>query len=263
MTKLPLQWLPSQSKSNSVGSTVPYILTTPFVHFIEYVLHNVKVWWCLHEVILCTSSLLLSSSSASRKSRVTGSLKLMIWAESESKWSQRGRRHVRPISWNQSESEAPKLIVCVCSCPYTYFRTQVGMQQDIAIGVNSKGVAIGSELYKTNESKQRSDSHSHLFKSDISNRVLTHPVCRCLLFDFIDCNVDSHDSQDELVLQEEQIRKLLAFCHQAVHQTVTGCKHMKCKFTNNNSMSAFISKNTKTHKNPDRQINSLYCTLHM
>lgn len=31
-----------------------------------------------------------------------------------------------------------------------------------------------------------------------------HPVGRRLLLDFIDCNVNSHDSQDELVLQKIQ-----------------------------------------------------------
>lgn len=36
-----------------------------------------------------------------------------------------------------------------------------------------------------------------------------HSVCRSLLFDFADCNVYSHDSQDELVLYEEHIKQLL------------------------------------------------------
>lgn len=46
-------------------------------------------------------------------------------------------------------SEARKLIRrrAIWACCWTYFGSQVGVQQYIAVGIDGKGVAISSELY--------------------------------------------------------------------------------------------------------------------
>lgn len=74
------------------------------------------------------------------------------------------------------------------------------MQQHVTVWVDSEGVAISPELDVRNESKCENWCSS----AQAETRRLAHSVGRRLLFDFIDCNVNSHDSQDELVLQKIQ-----------------------------------------------------------
>lgn len=71
------------------------------------------------------------------------------------------------------------------------------MQQHVTVRVDSEGVAISPELDVRNESKfenWRASAQAETWRR-------AHSVGRRLLFDFIDCDVNSHDSQDELVLQ--------------------------------------------------------------
>lgn len=73
------------------------------------------------------------------------------------------------------------------------------MQQHVTVRVSGKRVAISPELHRT----QKKNQTSHFVERDmrVMQRVQhAHSVRRSLLFDFIDCNINSHNSQDELIL---------------------------------------------------------------
>lgn len=91
---------------------------------------------------------------------------------------------------------------------WVYLRPKVGMQQYITIWIDGKGIAISSKLHST---KGNGEIIQKPHISESNTRHLqrhAHSVCRCLLFDFVDCNVYSHDSKDELVLYAEDIKQL-------------------------------------------------------
>lgn len=96
------------------------------------------------------------------------------------------------------------------------------MQQHVTVWVDSEGVAVSPELDVRDESKCEISAGQH---KDVCvcvwawTRGRAHSVGRRLLFDFIDRHVNSHDSQDELVLQ--MIR-----CYLSSERSTSGQSHM-------------------------------------